>query len=91
MGSAVSLVVAEHHAAPLRILCCQETSGVALSRLLRTSIQQGQALAEALVYFHSSGSLPPTIQNIVSHALERADGPMSAGMHNGTSMTMVQR
>ena len=90
MGSAVSLVVAKQHAAPSRILYCQATFGVALSRLLRPH-KQGQPLAEALLYFHSSHSMPLTIQNIVSHALERAAMPMSAGMHNGTFMPMVQR
>ena len=86
LGSAVSLVVAYLHA-PTQILNCQATFGVALSRLLRTPHKQGQTLAKAV----PSGSMPLTIQNIVSHALERAAIVMSAGMHYGTSMPMVQR
>ena len=90
-GSAVSLVVANSHAPTTQIFDCQATFGVALSRLLRTMHKQGHSLAEALLHDQPSGSLPLRIQNIVSHALERAAMPMSAGMHYGTSTTMVQR
>ena len=87
LGSAVSLVVALIHAEPPCLMNCQATFGVALSRLLRTSNKQGQPLAETV----PSGSLPQTIQNIVSHALERAAMPMSARMTYGASTPMVQR
>ena len=91
MGSAASLAVAKAHACR-RILNCQATFGVALSRLLRTPFKQGGSLAQALAqHTQTSGSMPLTIQNIVSHALARAAIAMSAGMHYGTSTPMVQR
>ena len=91
LGSAVSLVVANQHAAA-QIFNCQATFGVALSRLLRTPRKQGQTLVQTLGNHHqTSGSMPLTIQNIASHALQRAAIAMSAGVHGGTSMKMVPR